>query len=104
MSASRFGETFVTQSVSELSLGNEVYVGLYVCSHNSGVIEKALFRNVQIIVPAREDFVPYRDYIGSNLEILDIESGSRKIVRRSPDSIQAPTCLSGYRFCCKQQQ
>ena len=90
MSAARFGADFVTQGVSDLSLGNEVYVGLYVCSHNAGVIEKALFRNVLITVPARADFVPYRDYIGSNLEILDIESGSRKILHRSPDSIQAP--------------
>jgi Tol biopolymer transport system component len=41
-------------------------------------------------VPAREDFVPYKDYIGSNLEILDIESGNRKVIYRSPESIQAP--------------
>ena len=90
MSAARFGEAYVTQVMSDLTLGNEVYVGLYVCSHNSGVTEKALFRNVQITVPAREDFVPYRDYIGSNLEILNIDSGNRRTVYRSPDSIQAP--------------
>jgi TolB protein len=90
MSAARFGGEFVTQQVADLSLGNEVYAGLYVCSHNENVIERAVFRDVRITVPAKPDFVPYRDYIGSNLEILDINSGNRKIVYRSPDSIQAP--------------
>ena len=90
MSVARFGDTFVTQQVSALPLGNEVYAGLYVCSHNRDVVEKAVFRDVQITVPAREDFVPYRDYIGSNLEILDVASGNRKLIYREPGSIQAP--------------
>jgi len=34
--------------------------------------------------------VPYRDYIGSNLEIMDIENGDRKIIYRSSESLQAP--------------
>ena len=90
MSVARFGDAFVTQQVTDLRLGADVYAGMYVCSHNKDVIEKAVFRDVQITVPAGADFVPYRDYIGSNLEILDIESGNRKIIYRSPDSIQAP--------------
>ena len=90
MSGARFGETFVTEQVSDMVLGEEVYVGLYVCSHNKDVIEQAIFRNVRIIIPAKEDFVPYRDYIGSNLEILDVESGDQKIIYRSSESLQAP--------------
>ena len=90
VSVALFGDAFVTQQVSDLTLGAEVYAGLYVCSHNKDVIEKAVFSDVQITVPARDDFVPYKDYIGSNLETLDIESGSRKIIYRAPGSIQAP--------------
>ena len=90
MSVARFGGAFVTQQVSDLTLGDEVYAGLYVCAHNKDVVEKAVFSAVRITVPARDAFVPYRDYIGSNLEILDIESGSRKIIYRAPGSIQAP--------------
>jgi TolB protein len=45
---------------------------------------------VRITVPAAENFVPYRDYLGSNLEILDLRSGGRRIVYSSPDSLQAP--------------
>ncbi len=90
MSVARFGEDFVTEQISDLTLGDEVYVGLYVCSHNKDVMEKAVFRDVRITVPVKDDFVPYRDYIGSNLEILDVESGSRRIIYSSPESLQAP--------------
>lgn len=90
MSVARFGEALVTEQVSDLTLGDEVYVGLYVCSHNKDVMEKAVFRDVRITMPVKDDFVPYRDYIGSNLEILDVESGSRRIIYSSPESLQAP--------------
>lgn len=90
MSAARFGESFVTEQISDLTLGDEVYVGLYVCSHNKDVMEKAVFRDVRITVPVKDDFVPYRDYIGSNLEIMDVASGSRKIIYSSRESLQAP--------------
>src|SRR5215207_6648837 len=39
MSAARFGETFETRGVESLALGEEVYVGLFVCSHDRGVTE-----------------------------------------------------------------
>jgi len=90
MSVARFGDPFVTEEISDLALGDEVYIGLFVCSHNKDVTEKAVFRDVRITVPAKDNFVPYRDYIGSNLEILDVASGSRRIIYRSPDSLQAP--------------
>src|SRR5258707_1845874 len=90
MAVARFGEPFVTEQVSDISLGDDVYVGLFVCSHNNNVIEKAAFRDVRITVPVKDEFVPYRDYIGSNLEILDVQSGRRKVVYSVPDSLQAP--------------
>jgi Tol biopolymer transport system component len=90
MSVARFGEPFVTDELADLALGDTVYIGLFVCSHNPEVIESAVFRNVRIIIPAKADFVPYRDYIGSNLEILDVETGERKIIHKSPESLQAP--------------
>jgi TolB protein len=90
MAVARFGEPFVTEQVSDISLGDDVYVGLFVCSHNNNVIERATFRDVRITVPAKDEFVPYRDYAGSNLEILDVQSGHRKIIYSVPDSLQAP--------------
>jgi len=89
MSVARFGDTFTSEEVS-LDLGDEVYVGLFVCSHNKDVSEKAVFSNVRITVPAKDDFVPYRDYIGSNLEVMDVTTGKRQVVYTAPDSFQAP--------------
>src|SRR5262249_12495823 len=72
VSAARFGEPFETASVSDVALGDEVYLGLFVCAHNPEVVEKAVFSNVRITTPARDDFVPYREYLGSDLEIMDV--------------------------------
>jgi TolB protein len=90
MSVARFGEPFVTEQVSDISLGDEVYAGLFVCSHNKDVVEKAVFRDVEITRPAKDNFVPYRDYIGSSIEILDPATGDRRSIYTSPDSLQAP--------------
>jgi TolB protein len=60
------------------------------CAHNPDVVETAIFSNVRITIPAAKNFKPYKDYIGSNLEILDLNTGNSRIVFRSPDSIQAP--------------
>jgi TolB protein len=90
MSVARFGEPFVTEQTTNPALGDEVYVGLYVCSHNKDVEETAVFSNVRVTIPASPQFVPYRDYIGSDLEILDVESGQRKVIYHTPDSLQAP--------------
>ena len=89
-SMARFGEPFVSEGIPALDLGDEVYVGLYVCSHNKDVVEKAVFSNVRITIPARDNFVPYRDYIGSDLEILDVAEGSRRTIYHVDDSLQAP--------------
>ncbi len=90
MSVARFGDTLSTVRVDGIKLGEDVYVGLFVCSHNDTVKETAEFRNVRITIPPREGFVPYKDYIGSDLETLDLESGNRIILYHSPVSIQAP--------------
>ena len=90
LSVGRFGDSLAPVRVADLPLGDEVYVGLFVCAHNDTVVERATFRDVRITVPARDGFVPYRDYIGSNLEILDMATGDRTIVYRSPASLQAP--------------
>jgi Tol biopolymer transport system component len=90
MRVAKFGEPFVTEEVSDLDLGEEIYVGLFVGSHNKDVVEKGTFRDVRITVPARENLVQYREYIGSNLEILDVATGNREIIYTSPKSLQAP--------------
>jgi len=90
MSVARNGAPFVSEQIENLDLGEEVYVGLFVCAHNPAVSERVLFKNVRITVPAPPDLVAYRKYIGSNLEILDLKSLNSTVVYQTPGSIQAP--------------
>jgi Tol biopolymer transport system component len=89
-SAAKFGEPFTATDVSDIALGDEVMVGLALCSHNPDVTERAIFSNVRIIRPVKDGFTPYRDYIGSVLELLDVRSGSRQAIHRSADPFEAP--------------
>ena len=89
-SAARFGETLTNCQVTELALGEEPVVGLFLCSHNSNVVERAIFRDVRLIRPAKPNFVPYRDYIGSHLEILDLANGRRELLYSSAQPFEAP--------------
>ena len=90
MSVAEFGDTLVTQRLATVSLPDTVYVGLFVCAHNDTVMERATFSNVRITLPPKRDFVPYSDYIGSNLEILDVATGNATIVHQYQGSFQAP--------------
>ena len=90
VSVARRGELYATQQIADVPLGDEVYVGLYVCAHNNAVSEKAVLRNVRLIRPAPDGFTPYRDYIGSDVELLDLATGRRRAIHRVEDSIQAP--------------
>jgi TolB protein len=90
MSTAKFGEEFTSVELSDFQMDNESFVGLYVCAHNPEIMETATFRNVRIVQPAGDDLVPYKDYIGSHLEVMDIETGHRKILYSSAHSIQAP--------------
>jgi len=89
-SAAKYGEPYVPVQVADLALGDDVHVGLFLCSHNPDVVERAVFRDVRVIRPAKDGFVPYRDYIGSHLEILDLASGHRQIVLSSAQPFEAP--------------
>ena len=89
MGVAKFGEPMVHTEVYGPDLGEQVYVGLFACSHNAAVKETATFSNVRIVVPPKTGWVPYRDYIGSNLEVWTSRPGPT-VVHTSPISIQAP--------------
>ncbi|PYP58228.1 MAG: hypothetical protein DMD40_05920 [Gemmatimonadetes bacterium] len=54
LSVAQVGDTFVTQRLAGVTLPDTVYVGLFVCSHNATVTERAAFRNVHIARPTRQ--------------------------------------------------
>jgi TolB protein len=90
MSVAHKGETFVSEKLDSVDMGDDVYVGLFICSHNANVSEQADFNNVRIVAPAPKTLVPYHDYLGSAIEILDIDNQDSKIIYQIPNSLQAP--------------
>lgn len=90
MSVAHFGDTFVTQEISNIKFDDDVYVGLFVCAHNKDVVENATFENVRIVVPASKELIPYRKYLGSNIETMDVMTGKREILYSENVSLQAP--------------
>jgi TolB protein len=91
MRAAIYGETFQTDTIKNIDLGDEVYVGLFVGSHNADMLETGVFSNVNISVPFKgESDQRTQMTLGSNLELLEITSGRREIIYGVPYSIQAP--------------
>ena len=90
MSVAHYGDTLSSVQTTDIDLGDSVTVGLFICAHNDTVVEKAAFTDVRITVPARIGFVPYREYIGSNIELMEVATGQRRIIYRSTASVQAP--------------
>jgi regulation of enolase protein 1 (concanavalin A-like superfamily) len=47
-SAAKSGESFMTTELADIALGDTLLVGLVVCSHDAGVTEKAIFKDLKI--------------------------------------------------------
>jgi TolB protein len=92
-SSARSGETFVSQTLADLDLGEELFVGLFLCSHDAKVKEEVIFKDVRIIRPPKAGYVPYRDYIGAHLEILNVHTGKLETVYSSPVQFEAPNWM-----------
>lgn len=90
MSTAKFGEPFQTEEVEHVGLSEELYVGLNLCSHNPDVVEKAIFSNVRVTIPAWEGLQQYRDYLGSRLETINVATGHRQIHYSTSEGIEAP--------------
>lgn len=97
VSAASFGDLLTSEHADGVALGEHVYAGLFArsCGPTGGGGEgasrgAAAFGNVRIVEPAPDSLVPYEDYLGSRLEVMDVESGKRTVRYRSPASLQAP--------------
>ena len=90
VSAAKYGDPFVSSDISDLDLGDTVYAGLFVCAHNADATETAVFRDVRLVKPVKQGFTPYRDYIGSVLEVLNVHTGELKVLYKSAEPFEAP--------------
>ena len=94
MSVARYGDPYETIQTTEVPLGEEVYAGMFICSHNNAVIEKATFSNVRIVLPAPATLQPYKEYLGSHIETLEVSTGKRRVEFTDwSRSLQAPNWM-----------
>jgi len=89
-SAARFGEPYQVVKRENVDLPEELYVGLFLSAHNVDVKESSMFHNVRVIKPVKVGFTPYRDYIGSRLEVLNVTNGHRSQIYSSRVPFEAP--------------
>lgn len=92
MSTAKKGEDFTTIEFFDSTnfMKDEVLAGMFICSHEKDYKETAVIRNVRLTIPAKPGLIQYKEFLGSNLEILDLETGKREIIFTAPNSIQAP--------------
>ncbi|RZK60422.1 MAG: DUF5050 domain-containing protein [Pedobacter sp.] len=90
MSVAHFGDVYQVEQLTDVDLGEEPTAGIYVCAHTNKFAEEAIFSNTRIFNPAPDNLVQYKEYIGSALEIMDVNSGQREIIASSKGSFQAP--------------
>ena len=84
------GDPFTVDSLTTTEISEDAYVGIFYSGGATKGAAKAVFSNVRITVPAKLDFKPYTDYIGSNIEILDLATKNRRVIYQYNKSIQAP--------------
>ena len=92
-SAAHYGEPFVSTTLSDINLGDDVQVGLFVCAHHAKTKEEVIFRDVRVIRPPKPGYVPYRDYIGAQLQILNVYTSQLSVVYTSLEQFEAPNWL-----------
>jgi len=95
MRAAHPGEPLQTiGSVVMNDMPDEVLAGLFIGSHNDGVVEEARVWNVRIDQPVPDTYNPGRDgYIGCRLEILSVFDGKRKVIHEETGRFEAPNWM-----------
>ncbi len=90
MRAAKKGEALVETGRIRIDLEGEVYAGLFVCSHEIDVVETAVFHNVRLDVPAAPGVDGHETPPPSRLELLEVETGIRRVIHSSADHFEAP--------------
>jgi len=90
MRAAQKGKELTETGRISICFTDDIYVGLFVCSHEKDVEETAVFWNFRLDVPAISGTDGYKNPSPSRLELLDVDNGIRKVIYTTPDHIEAP--------------
>jgi TolB protein len=104
MRAAKNGEALVETGRIALDFSAEILAGLFVCSHDIAVAETAVFRNVRFDVPAAEGTDGEAHPSPSRLELLEVDTGLRRIVYSSGGHFEAPNWSRDGRYLLFNQE
>jgi Tol biopolymer transport system component len=90
MKAAKEGEPLKIVAEYTQDLGNSIYAGLFVCSHNEYNFQQIVYNNVRISKPALIDQESSREGVNSRLEIINLESLNRRMIYFKDDLFEAP--------------
>ncbi len=96
MRAAHPGEPLqVIGSTDAVVLPDEVYAGLFICSHNADKTENGIAWNVRIDQPVHDNYNPDREgyIVGSRMEIINVFDGKRKVIHEAPGRFEAPNWM-----------
>ncbi len=76
------------------NMPEEVLAGLFVCSHDTAVLEEAEIWNVRIDKPVADNYNPGQSgYLGCRLETMNVFDGKRKVIYEKPGRFEAPNWM-----------
>ena len=97
------GEPLQEVATRELKFRDSVLVGLYISSHDENKVEEAKVWNVRIDRPVENPYLPnpvlarnakpFSGEMASRLEIIDVETGVRKIIHEGNGRFEAPNWM-----------
>lgn len=85
------GDFHLAGGSTRIMLKEPFYVGIGVCSHDKGVVEKAVFSNVELKTAAPT--APAASTLYSALEIITVASTDRRAVYIAPERLEAPNWM-----------
>jgi TolB protein len=78
------------------NLPDSLLAGLFICSHDSNVVEEARVWNVRIDRTVPDAFNAYRQgFLGSRMEVMEVSTGQRKVIHQSAGRFEAPNFMPG---------
>jgi len=90
MRSAQWGNPLLETGRLVIAFKAPVYAGLFICSHDTGVVERAIFHNFRIDVPAGEQIDGYQHPSASRLELMEVATGLRKVIYATNGHIEAP--------------
>jgi WD40 repeat protein len=95
MRAAKQGKPFDVIGTQEMqNLPDEIFAGLFVCSHNPDVTEQVKVWNVRIDQPVADDYNPGKSgWVGCRMEIINVADGKRKVIYEKNGRFEAPNWM-----------